>query len=69
MITSIIQGSKFPRLMENGHYVILYTSPTEGTLVSIKSASKVFTVGHVFTDTTTDGYTDFNGTLILKNAV
>ena len=70
MIKSIVQGDTFPKLMECEHYVILFTSPTEGTLVCIKSNSTVFKVGRVFTDIPKDGtYTDFNGSLILKNTL
>lgn len=70
MVTSIVQGNTFPRLMECGHYVILFTSPTEGTLVCIKSDSTVYEVGHVFTDIPKDNiHTDFNGSLILKNTL
>lgn len=70
MITAIVQGDKFPRLMESAHYIVLFTSPTEGTLVCIKSDSIVYKVGHVFTDIPKDNpHTEFNGSLVLKNTL
>lgn len=60
---------QYPKLMRNGIHTVLFSSPTEGTVLEVLGKDAPYNVGSIQTSLDVAEYHDYSGTVKISNSV